>query len=106
MMNRFYALLSWLMNLFNPPPLKSLNFAQRVGRVILLSMTLVVGSVLVAMLGALGLFIMERGRELSSAPQFLEGMGIILVGIAVNVTCVMILIQIKNADHKLVPPKK
>jgi len=83
-----------------------MSFAQKAGRVILLTATLVVGSILVAMLGALGLFLMERGREMGSAPEFLKGVGIILVGIAVNVTCVIVLVHIKKADTKLVPPSK
>ena len=83
-----------------------MTIAQKAGRVILLTATLVVGSVLLAMLGALGLFVMERGRELGSVPQFLNGVGIILVGIVVNATCVIILFHLKKADNKLVPPPK
>jgi uncharacterized membrane protein YidH (DUF202 family) len=95
-----------LINLFDPPPLRSMSLAQKAGRVILLTATLVVGSILIAMLGALGLFVMERGREMGSTPEFLNGVAIILVGIAVNATCVIVLVQIKKADTKLVPPKK
>jgi len=83
-----------------------MNFAQKIGRVVLLTSTLVVGSVLVAMLGALGLYLVERGREMDNAPELLNGAGIILLGIAVNATCVIILLQIKKADNKLLPPKK
>jgi hypothetical protein len=101
-----FSILSWLLKLFDPPPLSSMTFNQKVGRALLLTATLVVGSILVAMLGALGLFVMERGREIGSTPELLKGVGIILVGIAVNATCVAILIHIKRADTKLVPPKK
>jgi len=83
-----------------------MTLAQKTGRVILLSATLVVGSVLVAMFGALGLFVMERGRELGSTPELLQGVGILLVGIVVNAACVIILVYLKKADTKLVPPKK
>ena len=79
-----------------------MTIAQKAGRVVLLTSTLVVGSVLLAMLGALGLFLMERGRAMGSAPEFLKGVGIILVGIAVNATCVIVLVHIKKADTKLV----
>jgi hypothetical protein len=103
---RSHTIFAWLLNLFDPPPLNSMTFAQKAGRVVLLSATLVVGSVLVAMLGALGLYLMEKGRELGSTPEFFQGVGIILIGIAVNAGCVMILIQIKKADTKLVPPKQ
>ena len=106
MTKRTAALLFWMLNLFNPPPLTAMTTTQKAGRVLLLSATLVIGSVLVAMLGALGLFVMERGREMGSTPEFFKGIGIILVGIAVNVACVVVLIHIKKADNKLVPPPK
>jgi hypothetical protein len=100
------GILSWLLNLFDPPPLVSMTFAQKVGRVVLLSGTLVVGSILVAMIGALGLYLMEKGRELGNTPEFLQGLGIIVVGIVVNTICVLVLIQLKHADHKLIPPTR
>ena len=56
------------------------------------------------MLGAVGLYIMERGRELGSAPEFWQGVWIILLGIGVNVGCIFVLIQIKKADNRLLPP--
>jgi len=104
--NRSYSLLTWLINLFNPPPLEAMTFAQKAGRVILLSATLVVGSVLVAMLGALGLYLMERGREMGSTPEFLNGLCNIAIGISVNAACVLILVHLKKADNKHVPPKQ
>jgi hypothetical protein len=101
-----HSVLMWLMNLFDPPPLSSMTFVQKVGRVVLLTSTLVVGSIMVAMLGALGLYLMERGREFGSKPEFLNGVCVIMVGVVVNAICVLILVQIKKADHKLVPPKE
>ena len=86
--------------------MKNLNFTQKVGRVILLTATLVVGSVLVAMLGALGLFLVEQGRQMGNVPEFYNGVAIILAGVAVNIGCVFILVQIKRADNRLVPPKR
>jgi uncharacterized membrane protein YidH (DUF202 family) len=106
MLQSIAAILHWLLNLFDPPPLKSMTFAQKVGRVVLLSGTLVIGSVLVAMLGALGLYLMERGRELRDTPEFYKGIVIILTGIVVNTFCVLILVQIKRVDHKLIPPTR
>jgi hypothetical protein len=100
------ALAQWLLNLFDPPPLKSMTLSQKAGRIFLLTFTLLVGSVLFAMVGAVGLFIMERGRELRDTPQFYHGLLIIFVGMAVNAGCIFILLQIKKADTKLVPPKK
>lgn len=77
---------------------------QKTGRVLLFSGTLVVASILFAMAGAVGLYIMERSRELRDVPQFYHGLVIVLVGIAVNLGCVFVLLQIKKADTKLVPP--
>ena len=106
MTKRITALFAWLLNLFDPPPLVAMSFKQKVGRVILLSGTLVIGSIIVAMLGALGLYLMERGRELGNTPEFINGLGIILLGVSVNTLCVMALVQLKRADTKLMPPKK
>jgi uncharacterized membrane protein YidH (DUF202 family) len=106
MLKRLTAILAWLLNLFDPPPLVSMTLTQKVGRVLLLSGTLVVGSVLVAMIGALGLYLMEKGRELGNTPEFFQGVLIIVTGIIVNTVCVLVLIQFKNADHKLIPPTR
>ena len=100
------SLIGWIVEMFNPPPLESLTFTQRAGRVFLFTLTMVVGSILFAMAGAVGLYIMERGRELRDTPQFYHGLLIMLVGAAVNVGCVFVLLQIKKADTKLVPPDK
>ncbi len=105
MIKRLIALLWWLLNLFDPPPLESMTVVQRTGRVIVLTATLVIGSILVAMIGSVGLFLMEKGRELRSTPEFFDGLGIILVGVIVNFSCVLVLVQIKRADRKLIPPK-
>jgi hypothetical protein len=104
MLKSSVAILHWLLNLFDPPPLKSMTLTQKVGRIVLLSGTLVIGSVLVAMLGALGLYLAERGHELGDSPEFYKGIGIILTGVVVNTFCVLTLVQIKRVDHKLIPP--
>jgi hypothetical protein len=98
------SLAGWLMELFNPPPLESMTVMQKTGRVLFFSGALVLASIIFAMVGALGLYIMERGRELRDAPQFYHGLLIVLVGVAVNVVSVFVLLQIKKADTKLVPP--
>jgi hypothetical protein len=103
---RTSSLAHWVLDLFDPPPLVSMTLAQKVWRVGLLSGTLVVGSILVAMLGALGLFIMEKGHELGSTPEFLQGALIIVIGVCVNAVCVIALYQMKNADHKVIPRDK
>ena len=71
MIKRFYGLLRWLISLFDPPPLKCDDRSRRkTGRVAdSHRRRLVIGSILVAMLGAVGLFLMEKGRELGSTPR-------------------------------------
>jgi len=103
-LQRTGSLVHWLLDLFDPPPLVAMTLSQKIWRVGLLSGTLVVGSILVAMLGALGLFIMEKGHELGSTPEFLQGVLIIIIGVCVNAVCVIALFQMKRADHKVVPP--
>jgi uncharacterized membrane protein YidH (DUF202 family) len=98
------SLVVWIMELFNPPPLESMNLAQRAGRVVFLTLALVIASILFAMAGAVGLYLMERGRELRDTPQFYHGLLIVLIGIAVNIACVFVLFQVKRADTKLLPP--
>jgi uncharacterized membrane protein YidH (DUF202 family) len=103
-LRRFPALGAWLFDLFNAPPLESLTHLQKIGRVFLLTATLIIGSILVAMVGALGLFLVERGSRLFDGPGVFNGLVILSTGIAVNVACVWILLQIKRADNSLVPP--
>jgi len=98
------ALVVWLMELFNPPPLKSMTVVQKTWRILLFSGVLVIASIVFAMIGAVGLYLMERGRELGDSPQFYHGLAIMMVGIVVNFGCVLVLLQIKKADTKLVPP--
>jgi len=100
------ALAGWLIHLFNPPPLNSMTTVQKTGRVLLFSGTLVIASIVFAMVGAVGLYLVERGRELGDVPEFYHGLVIVLVGIAVNISCVFVLLQIKKADTQLVPPPR
>ena len=94
------------MELFNPPPLSSMNLAQKTGRILLFTAALVIASILFAMVGAVGLYIMECGRELRDVPEFYHGLMIVTVGVGVNIGCVFVLLQIKKADTKLLPPEK
>jgi hypothetical protein len=100
------SLAGWLMELFNPPPLSSMNLAQKTGRILLFTAALVIASILFAMVGAVGLYIMECGRELRDVPEFYHGLMIVTVGVGVNIGCVFVLLQIKKADTKLLPPDK
>jgi len=106
MLKRFLSFFWWLINLFDPPPLQSMTVAQKTGRVLILSGTLLIGSVVVAMFGAVGLFLMEKGHEMGSSPEFFDGIGIIVLGTLVNAACLAVLIHMKRADHKLISPQK
>ncbi len=92
------------MALFDPPPLASMTIRQKTARIFVLTGTLLIGSIIVAMLGALGLYLAQKGHEIGSMPEFLDGLGVITVGVGVNAICLAILLQIKKADHKFVPP--
>ncbi len=84
-----------------------MSLVQKTGRIFLLSITLTVASILFAMIGAVGLYLLERGRELGDAPEFWKGIWIILLGVGVNSACIFVLIQIKKADNRLMsPPQK
>jgi biotin transporter BioY len=83
-----------------------MSYLQRASRVLVFTLALVIASIIFAVVGTVGLYIMERGRELRDTPQFYHGLLIVLVGIAVNVGCVFVLLQIKRADTKLLPPDK
>ncbi len=78
-----------------------MDIFQRTGRVLLLTATMVIASILFAMIGALGLYFMERARELRDTPHFYQGLITLLIGLAVNISCVIILLQIKKVDQKL-----
>lgn len=94
--------LAWLMNLFDPPPLELMNQKQKICRVFLVTISLVVSCILLAMLAAMGIYLMEQGqRILSDEPHLVNGLGIVFVGICVNAACVLVLFQIRNADRKL-----
>ncbi|MCE0484782.1 MAG: hypothetical protein LV479_11165 [Methylacidiphilales bacterium] len=83
-----------------------MSWSQKIGRVFLLGGTLIIGSIIAAMLGTVVLFLIERGRQFTQAPEFFNGLGILALGFLVNAACVAILIQMKRADNKLIPPRK
>ena len=81
---------------------------QKINRSFLVTTALVVNCILLAMLVALGVYVLERGeRMLSDIPDLMNALGIIFVGICVNVICVIVLFQVKKADRKLMeqPPE-
>ncbi len=71
----------------------------------LVTITLVVACILFAMIGALLIFLVQRGSQMiMDTPRLIDGLVVILAGICVNALCVYVLLQIKRTDHKLIPP--
>jgi hypothetical protein len=92
-------------SLFNAPPRAAMTTVQKFGRSLLVTVSLVILCIVGAMLAALGVYVAERGREmLASTPKFVTGASIIFVGVVVNVICVLVLLEIKKADGKLLAP--
>jgi len=105
MLKQPFSILAWLFDLFDPPPLRSMSRAQKIGRAFLLTGTLVVVCILTAMLGAVGVFIFQREHDMAgSIRDLLRDLGIIFVSMVVNTICVIVLLQIKKADRKLIQP--
>ncbi len=78
---------------------------QKVGRVFLFTTTVVVLCILLSMLAAATIFTTQHARRaIDNTPEFMNAIGIILVSMLVNTLCVMGLLAIRRADHKLVPP--
>jgi len=101
-----FSLFSWLLYLFNPPPLETMSLRQKIGRVCLITVTLVVSCILFSMVMALGIFLVERSRAmLANTPELINGLAILLVSLGVNAVCVIILFQIRKTDRKLMPPQ-
>lgn len=99
------AFLTWLVSLVNPPPLKSMTHFQKTARIVLITATLVVTSILLSMVAAAAIFTLQHERDmLGGWAQLMGDIAIILVSMIVNTLCVLVLLRIKNADQKLIPP--
>jgi hypothetical protein len=97
----------WLMELFNPPLRESLSLRQKIGRVLLVTVTLVTLSIIMALVLALVLYAYQfGGNVLMAEPQLTRGLEILAVSVAVNVVCVLVLLQVKRLDQRLVPPTR
>lgn len=97
-----FSIFHWLLNLFNPPPLKSMTLRQKVSRIFLITITLLTICILSSMLVTLGIFLAERGsRLLADVPHLASVFEIVFISACVNTICVMALFQIKKFDHKL-----
>ena len=93
------------MELFNPPLRESLTLRQKIGRVLLITITLVTICIIVALVLALVLYGYEGGTQaLSQVPHLANGLEILFSSIAVNLICVLLLLQIKRLDQRLIHP--
>ena len=102
MLQHSFSILAWLLDLFNAPPRDAMTHRQKVGRILLVTGTLVVLCILIAMAFAVGIFVVERiNRALGTIPDLWSTATIILVGIAVNALCVFLLFQVKKLDRNL-----
>ncbi|MCE0497124.1 MAG: hypothetical protein LV481_04170 [Methylacidiphilales bacterium] len=102
MLRPFFSILAWLLELFNAPPRATMTHRQKLGRMLLVSGTLIVLCILVAMAGTVGLFVAEKiSRALDNIPDLWTTLGIFFVGITVNAGCVYLLFQVKKLDRNL-----
>jgi len=104
---RSTATLGWLISLINPPPLRTMTRVQKVARVFVFTMVLLMICILSSMLAAAGIFILQHASHMFSGFSELIGdLGIIFFSMVVNALCVMVLLKIKAADQSLIPPKE
>ncbi len=93
------------MELFNPPLRDSLSLVQKMGRVLLVTATLVTLSIIVALVLALLFYGYEFGSNtLARVPQLTKAVEILACSIVVNFICIIMLFQVKRIDQRLVPP--
>jgi ABC-type anion transport system duplicated permease subunit len=92
------------MELFNPPPRRSLTLLQKVGRVLLVTVTLVTLCIISSLVLALAVFVLQRSHEvLIGVPQLINVLTILAVSIGVNIVCVRMLFEIRRLDRRLIP---
>jgi hypothetical protein len=103
-MKLLFSLGHWFVALFNPPPRDSLSFAQKTGRVVLVTVVLVTCSLISALAVAVSLFLIQRveAGRVGSIP-LIKVLAILLDSVLVNVVCVFVLLQIKRLDESLIP---
>jgi hypothetical protein len=92
------------MELFNPPPRRSLTLPQKLGRVLLVTITLVTICIISSLVLALAVFVLQRSHEvLIGIPQLINVLTILAVSIGVNIVCVRMLFEIRRLDRRLIP---
>jgi len=102
---RSTTVLAWLISLVNPPPRASMTRMQKVSRVFLFTMALLMVCVISSMAAAVGIYALQRGHQmLMGFPMLVDDVAIIAASMIVNTICVLVLLRIKHADQKLFPP--
>ena len=102
---RSTTILTWLISLVNPPPRASMNRMQKVNRVFLFTMALLMICIISSMAAAVGIYALQRGQQmLMGFPMLVDDVAIIGACMIVNTICVLVLLKIKSADQKLIPP--
>jgi hypothetical protein len=93
--------------MINPPPREDMSYLQKVGRVLLFTATLVLICILSSMLAAVGIFCIQLAHHILTGSEVLiSDLVIIFISMVVNAFCVVILIKVKHADQKLIPPEE
>ena len=97
--------MTWLISMVNPPPLHLMSRLQKIARVILFTITLLMLCILTSMFAAVGIFAFQHASHMfSGIPQLVGDIGIVFVSMLVNTLCVLVLLKVKSADEKLIPP--
>jgi len=102
---RSTTVLAWLISLVNPPPRDSMTRLQKVSRVFLFTMALMMLCIICSMAASVGIYILQRGHQmLLGFPMLVDDVAIIGASMIINTICVLVLLKIKSADQKLFPP--
>jgi hypothetical protein len=93
------GLVLWTANVFNPPPLASMNQRQKVARIVLVASTLFLVCLVAAILCSFALVLVGGVRAVMSEPTALAGAEIILIGALGNVVCWRTLLAVARGEH-------
>jgi hypothetical protein len=91
----------WLMELFNPPRRSEMTLRQKIGRIALITTTLITLSILVALELDLVLYTVHA---IANIPYLANALEILGASIVVNIGCVMVLLKIRRLDQQLMQP--
>ena len=82
-----------------------MTHAQKLGRILLFSVTAIMICIISSMLASVGIFAFQRMLHASgSLSKLAVDIGIVFVSMMVNTVCVIVLLAVSKADRKLIPP--